>query len=157
MITLDKVGLLVCGSRPVGGYSSSPLPGTDPYRFYHNKDHIAFFDTCMHRIINNIVTAEKQNPETPNFNKGDILIISGAATGPDDLASIWSRINKFNYLEMPADWDRHGKSAGYIRNAAMECISKYVFAAYDGVSRGTAHTIALAKKHKKKIKTVNFL
>ncbi len=46
----------------------------------------------------------------------------------------------------PADWDKHGKPAGYIRNAEMADKAEALLALWDGQSRGTLHMINLAKK-----------
>lgn len=74
--------------------------------------------------------------------KQPILFISGAAkTGADRLIILWCKKFGFPCLEMPADWDNHGKGAGYIRNAAMGRIATRVVAFYDGHSNGTANMI----------------
>ena len=43
----------------------------------------------------------------------------------------------------PAQWERYGKRAGPIRNAAMAKYADYGVALWDGESRGTAHMIRL--------------
>lgn len=48
--------------------------------------------------------------------------------------------------EHPADWDRYGKSAGYIRNKEMAEEADALMAFWDGKSRGTMHMINLAKE-----------
>ena len=45
----------------------------------------------------------------------------------------------------PADWDKHGKAAGPIRNAEMAEVADALIAFWDGQSRGTANMISLAK------------
>lgn len=46
-------------------------------------------------------------------------VITGGATGADSLADQWAMENtKIRHI-FPADWAKHGKSAGPIRNALM--------------------------------------
>lgn len=74
-----------------------------------------------------------------------VLFISGAApSGADDLIIRWCL--KFNYpcLEVPADWDRLKKGAGFERNARMSKIATHVLAFWDGRSPGTKHMLELA-------------
>lgn len=47
------------------------------------------------------------------------LVIHGAARGADTLAANWAASRGVEAKAYPADWDRHGKAAGHIRNAAM--------------------------------------
>ena len=45
----------------------------------------------------------------------------------------------------PADWHRHGRAAGPIRNAEMAAEADALIAFWDGQSRGTANMIKIAK------------
>lgn len=78
-------------------------------------------------------------------------VISGGARGVDKLGE--ELANKFNIpLEIyPADWDKYGKSAGYVRNELMASKADALIAIWDGQSRGTKHMIDLAEKYKLKI------
>lgn len=73
-------------------------------------------------------------------------IISGAARGVDSVAAATAREAGLDVTEFPADWDRWGKSAGFIRNNDLVASADFVVAFWDGKSRGTDHTINLAKK-----------
>jgi predicted Rossmann fold nucleotide-binding protein DprA/Smf involved in DNA uptake len=44
------------------------------------------------------------------------IVVSGAARGADSLGEKWAIENKKETLIFPADWDKYGKRAGYIRN-----------------------------------------
>lgn len=79
------------------------------------------------------------------------LIISGGAKGADSLAETYARENDIETLIFKPDWDKHGKSAGYIRNIDIIENSDLVIAFWDGKSKGTKHSIDLAKKGNKKI------
>lgn len=48
-------------------------------------------------------------------------------------------------------WDLHGKSAGFKRNVHIIDDSDEVIAFWDGKSRGTRHSINLAKTAKKPV------
>ena len=79
-----------------------------------------------------------------------IIVVSGGAKGADTLAERYARENGFEFHLMPADWNRYGKRAGYIRNREMhEYIAKFehrgCVAFWDGISRGTAQSFELAK------------
>ena len=82
-----------------------------------------------------------------------ITIISGGARGADMLAEAWAEEYGFNKIIHHADWDTHGKSAGFIRNQQMiDENPDLVIAFWDGKSKGTKHTLGLAKQ--KKIRTL---
>lgn len=73
-------------------------------------------------------------------------VVHGAARGVDRIAG--QEAEKLGLLveAHPADWDRFGKSAGYRRNAEMIALgADLVLAFWDGKSRGTQHTIELAR------------
>ena len=70
--------------------------------------------------------------------------VSGTARGADQYGEDWSRRNRLPVLRMPADWDRHGRRAGYLRNEAMADVADALVAVWDGVSKGTGHMIDIA-------------
>lgn len=47
------------------------------------------------------------------------IIANGMARGVDSDASIIAKKAGINVFEFPAEWDKYGKSAGYIRNRQM--------------------------------------
>lgn len=49
----------------------------------------------------------------------DVTVISGGAKGADTLGIHWATINWTGLEVFPADWERHGKAAGHIRNQLM--------------------------------------
>jgi hypothetical protein len=49
----------------------------------------------------------------------DLKIIHGAAKGADSLAQRWAKDNGYPDEAYPANWDKYGKRAGYIRNVQM--------------------------------------
>jgi hypothetical protein len=50
---------------------------------------------------------------------GVITIISGCARGADSLAIKYAETYGDDVLKFPADWDKHGRAAGPIRNQQM--------------------------------------
>lgn len=80
--------------------------------------------------------------------KEPITIVSGGARGADSLAEEYAGISEFETLIFPADWDQHGKAAGFIRNRDIIKNSDVLVAFWDGVSKGTNSSIELAKSKK---------
>lgn len=80
-----------------------------------------------------------------------IEIVSGGARGADTLAERLARANGFPVKVFPADWNRFGKSAGFIRNRDIVQRADVVCAFWDGVSNGTQHSFELCKEFNKKL------
>jgi len=78
-------------------------------------------------------------------------ILSGGASGADELGEKFARRNKIPLETYPADWNRWGKSAGYRRNAEMADNAEALIALWDGKSKGTANMIDLAKRKHLKV------
>ena len=78
--------------------------------------------------------------------KGFPIIISGDATGADQLGVKFAAENKIPVIHMPADWKLYGKRAGMIRNRKMLEIADRLIAFWDGASPGTANMIQIAKE-----------
>lgn len=47
------------------------------------------------------------------------VVLHGCAGGADSLAGQWARSRGVPEARFPADWDKHGKGAGPIRNQQM--------------------------------------
>ncbi len=80
---------------------------------------------------------------------GDVLvkIISGGARGADALARQYSEERDLELIEFLPEWDKYsGKSAAIVRNQKIVDHSDIIVAFWDGESRGTRHTLRLAKK-----------
>ncbi|MFW9879075.1 MAG: SLOG family protein [Candidatus Thorarchaeota archaeon] len=91
------------------------------------------------------------NQHFPSLDGGwDIdMIISGGAKGADEIAYYTARNHHIPYKEFIAEWEKYGKSAGYKRNKQIVDACDMVLAFWDGKSKGTQHTINLAKEAKK--------
>jgi hypothetical protein len=68
-------------------------------------------------------------------------VVSGGARGVDLYGEWWAEEHSIPVKRFPADWDRHGKGAGYIRNEQMAAYADALVAVWDGQSKGTAHMI----------------
>lgn len=49
----------------------------------------------------------------------DVTLVHGGARGADTMAAKAARMLGWQVEEHPADWDKHGKGAGHIRNQEM--------------------------------------
>lgn len=83
------------------------------------------------------------------------VIVSGGARGADTLGEKWAIENGIETLIFPADWQAHGRKAGYIRNETIVKNCDGIIAFWDGVSRGTAHSLTLANTYGKPINLVS--
>lgn len=83
------------------------------------------------------------------------LVVSGAAKGADSLGEKWALKNNIQTLIFPAEWDKYGKRAGYIRNEDIIKNCDCCIAFWDGKSTGTKHSISLCKKYDKPCKIIN--
>ena len=87
--------------------------------------------------------------EVFNSAMGDLIrlkgvpgdVVQGGASGADDMAKAWADRHAIGSWTVPADWQKHGRAAGPIRNQAM--LDKYAVAlvvAFPG-GRGTADMV----------------
>lgn len=72
-------------------------------------------------------------------------VVSGGARGVDRLGAAWARGRGLPVRLYLPDWDGQGKRAGLIRNEQMVRAADALVALHDGVSKGTAHTIRMAR------------
>lgn len=79
------------------------------------------------------------------LEKHEVSIISGCAKGADALGMRFARENEVMLYLYPANWNQHGKSAGYIRNRDMADVADGALIFWDGKSPGTEHMIRLMK------------
>lgn len=89
-----------------------------------------------------------------------VVIVHGAArSGADKTADIWACNHGIPLERHPADWERHGKRAGFIRNEEMVSLGADLALAFvlpcvlpscrkkkPHDTHGTAHCVALARK-----------
>lgn len=74
------------------------------------------------------------------------VLIHGDARGADRMAGRWAKLNNIRVLEFPAQWVKHGKAAGPIRNSEMLALSQpELVIAFPG-GDGTADMIKKAQR-----------
>lgn len=96
--------VLVCGGRHYG--LLKPLTQDEaPAVTYHR----AFWQWC--RLVEVLDAAVER--------LGLTVLIEGAQTGADQLATRWALERGIKVVDFPADWDRYGRSAGPHRNRLM--------------------------------------
>ncbi len=121
--------ILVCGSRDY-------------------DDHV-YFTAFLNGALDKLIKSK-------GITKDDVVILSGMANGADMLAFNYANQNGIKVEEHPAEWDLHGKMAGFLRNAEMVREADITIAFFkDKETNGTKHTVSLSKK--KKIPTVAVL
>lgn len=72
-------------------------------------------------------------------------VVCGGATGADEGGKQWAEENGIPVKMFPADWKKHGKAAGPIRNREMAEYAESLVAFWDGKSRGTGSMISIAE------------
>ena len=84
------------------------------------------------------------------------VVISGGAPGADTLAENWAKKYSIPVIVHPAEWDKYGKRAGYLRNVKIIEDCDVCIAFWDGKSKGTWHSISLCDKLNKPCKVIRF-
>lgn len=88
---------------------------------------------------------------------GDSLsfVSGGCPSGPDRFAEEFAHLNGIPITIFPANWNEHGRAAGFVRNSFIVDECDEVIAFWDGKSNGTRDTINKAKKQNKEVVIVN--
>lgn len=89
-----------------------------------------------------------------SLKRADTEIVSGTARGADRFGEWFADTYEIPVKRFPANWDKFGKSAGYIRNKEMADYSTHLIALWDGKSKGTKHMVDLAKEKGLKIRII---
>lgn len=85
-----------------------------------------------------------------------IEVVSGHALGTDRLGEIWAEHHNIKVTTFPANWQLHGKRAGYLRNIEMAEYADALVAFWDGMSKGTKHMIDIAKSKNLQVRVIKF-
>lgn len=67
-----------------------------------------------------------------NKKPENIVIVSGHASGADDLCERYAQERGLQLETFPANWKAHGRAAGPIRNAQMASVAHALIAFWDG-------------------------
>lgn len=107
------------------------------------------------RDFNDYTLLKRKCDKLLQYHK-DIQIISGKARGADTLGEKYAKDKCLPTILFPANWDKYGKSAGYIRNSEMADYSDALIAFWDGKSKGTQHMIDLARTKGLNVRVINY-
>lgn len=130
---VPKQRVLVCGGRDFGSIPKDIFP-----------DHPDYHEFLMKAESERMLLAETLNrlKEVVSID----AIIEGGARGADTLAGNWADDNHVIRLTYPADWKKHGKAAGFIRNQQMlDEANPSIVIAFPG-GNGTKDMVERAKK-----------
>lgn len=94
--------------------------------------------------------------ELDKLIKEPCIILCGEAKGADTYGKQWALSRNHDVASFPANWDKHGKAAGMIRNQEMIDDADELIAFWDGVSRGTADVVRRAEKKGIPITIINY-
>lgn len=89
-------------------------------------------------------------------NQTKIEIVSGTAKGADRLGERYAKEKGYQLTRFPADWQKHGKKAGYLRNEQMAKSATHAVIFWDGQSKGTNHMIKLAQTYQLNYRIIRF-
>jgi|SRR4249919_67606 len=144
--------VLVCGGRDFGNISRHWTLGKPT-----DLEDIKKYNFILRYLDAKFVPYDEQTEDPSTWlPPSDLVIISGAATGVDKAAIDWAIVNWCMFEEYPADWDKHGKAAGHIRNKQMlEEGKPDLVIAFPG-GRGTANMIQQAKKANVPVEEVTY-
>lgn len=86
----------------------------------------------------------------------EVSIVSGMAKGADMLAARFAQEHNIKLYKFHADWNIHGKRAGFLRNEDMGKFADGLLALWDGESRGTEHMIKFMRSLNKPVTLFKF-
>lgn len=86
----------------------------------------------------------------------NVEIVCGKARGADTLGEQYAKELGLPVKYFPADWNTHGRAAGYRRNKEMAIYSDACVVFWDGISKGSKHMIDLAKERELPTRIVHY-
>jgi len=108
------------------------------------------------RGFKDYTTVIKAMKEFENIHGVVESVVSGGAKGADALAERYAKDNRLPITVYPAEWERYGKKAGYIRNKLIVNDCDFVVAFWDGESTGTKSSLDYARETGKPVMVINF-
>ena len=75
----------------------------------------------------------------------DVVVVNGGARGADTMGKKFADTYDIRSKLFPANWDKFGKRAGYMRNEQMAEYGTHLIAFWDEKSKGTKHMIKRAQ------------
>ena len=110
-----------------------------------------------------VIIAGSRNIATPDALRDALAdsgfdvseVVSGGARGVDQLGEWWAAHEGLPVKVFKADWKKHGRAAGPIRNRQMAEYADALLAIWDGESPGTKNMIEEAQKRGLKVHVHN--
>ena len=90
------------------------------------------------------------------FKYDNIEIVSGGAKGADALGERYAKEKGYEVKHFRADWDKHNKAAGPIRNKEMAEYADACIVFWDGLSKGTQNMIKNASGQGLKLRVISY-
>jgi hypothetical protein len=81
-------------------------------------------------------------------------VVSGTATGADQAGEAWAVARSVQIKRFPADWERHGKAAGKLRNRTMAEYADMAIVFWDGMSTGSCDMVTRMVARDKPVRVV---
>ena len=110
-------------------------------------------DYSNQNVVNYYIDRVKDVCDSRGLN---LVIVCGMATGADTLGRNYAIPNGLEVLEFPADWNKYGKSAGYIRNKEMGDVADSAIVFWDGRSKGSKLMIDIMHELKKPVVAISY-
>lgn len=110
-------------------------------------------DYSNQNVVNYYIDRVKDVCDSRGLN---LVIVCGMATGADTLGRNYAISNGLEVLEFPADWNKYGKSAGYIRNKEMGNVADSAIVFWDGRSKGSKLMIDIMHELKKPVVAISY-
>jgi hypothetical protein len=110
------------------------------------------FPMEVYRALTDLVTEAGEWLEPDEYGNtlpahSFVVVHGDCPTGADSAADDWCISEWVKPERHPADWNNHGKAAGFIRNKEMVDLGADLILAFQkNKSKGTQHTIDLARK-----------
>lgn len=86
----------------------------------------------------------------------EVSIVSGMARGADALGYQFAKENGVTVHEFPANWNKYGKRAGFIRNEEMGSFADGLLAFWNSKSVGTANMIDCMHRLQKPVTVIQY-
>jgi len=90
------------------------------------------------------------------YNIECLEIVCGGARGADRLGEMFAKDLKLPIKYFPANWNKYGKSAGYVRNKQMGEYADLAIVFWDGQSKGTQHMINIMHELHKPVRIIKY-
>jgi len=88
-------------------------------------------------------------------NQTEVEIVSGTAYGADQLGERYAQERGYPVKRFPAQWEKFGRRAGYLRNEEMANYASHVVVFTNG-SKGSQHMIDISTRLGLPLRIVRF-